>query len=642
MSATYTVKQVAKILGYSTNSIYTFLKEKRIKGVRVGKGRFRIPQSELNRLLLTSGKQSTTTPTAIQSYTQPATQLTDISDDSLRADRFKLFGQIQFSFANIFDWFVGIAAVTSGIALFLFNQVFVQNEIIVSNRLFVFSSIRIILIGCGIGILLSNTSGKYSYVWRRIFFLTLSILGILMAVYLWRSGDISGAFTYGSLALSIVVSMLFTIGGLATFSFYLSVLAMAAAVTPIFGPADKNVKAILTMLNLTIPTFVPIMSLSALAFICAIWWGYIRERKIFWLCTWLASFVFFGLSFWFAQQQYWSRSFLYVVIGITSMFAYLWEEMVESKSKREHMLLTGVFIALCSVLVIGVFIVHVMQASVIETVKREDVQKVSYARARTELAVSDVKNTAEGIALTPNLINAFSKKDSGELNIIGRIIFDSNKNIRRIVSLDRNGIGFHLYPYGTFDQPDLSFRDYFRNARDTGQVAVSDVFQSLTDQSRRQVVAVAVPVYEPGHEFIGVLTASMDLDAIGARLQQIGVPDRGEYVTVIDKHGNIIISPDQKLIGTPSDKNDPTRLGLKGSQGVTATSLSDGTSAIVAYDTISGLGWGIGVWTPLAHAYKLTNTATLSVFLLILFCVVTAAVILQGAHVVWRNHEGGP
>src|SRR3990172_6082229 len=54
MPATYTVKQVAQILGYSTNSIYTFLKEKRIKGVRVGRGRFRIPQFELDRLLLTT------------------------------------------------------------------------------------------------------------------------------------------------------------------------------------------------------------------------------------------------------------------------------------------------------------------------------------------------------------------------------------------------------------------------------------------------------------------------------------------------------------------------------------------------------------------------------------------------------------
>ena len=63
MPATYTVKQVSKLLGYSTNSIYTFLKEKRLKGVRIGKGRFRIPQSELDKFLqVEKGILSKTSP----------------------------------------------------------------------------------------------------------------------------------------------------------------------------------------------------------------------------------------------------------------------------------------------------------------------------------------------------------------------------------------------------------------------------------------------------------------------------------------------------------------------------------------------------------------------------------------------------
>ncbi|MCJ7826380.1 helix-turn-helix domain-containing protein, partial [Patescibacteria group bacterium] len=50
--STYTVKQIASILGFSTNSIYTFLKEKRIRGIRMGKtGRFRISENELQHLL---------------------------------------------------------------------------------------------------------------------------------------------------------------------------------------------------------------------------------------------------------------------------------------------------------------------------------------------------------------------------------------------------------------------------------------------------------------------------------------------------------------------------------------------------------------------------------------------------------------
>ena len=48
----YTVKEVAKLLGFSTNTIYKYLDEGKIKSTRLGKeGRFRIPQKEVAKLL---------------------------------------------------------------------------------------------------------------------------------------------------------------------------------------------------------------------------------------------------------------------------------------------------------------------------------------------------------------------------------------------------------------------------------------------------------------------------------------------------------------------------------------------------------------------------------------------------------------
>lgn len=48
----YTVKEVARLLGFSTNTIYKYLDEGKIKSTRLGKeGRFRIPQKEVAKLL---------------------------------------------------------------------------------------------------------------------------------------------------------------------------------------------------------------------------------------------------------------------------------------------------------------------------------------------------------------------------------------------------------------------------------------------------------------------------------------------------------------------------------------------------------------------------------------------------------------
>ena len=48
----YTVKEVARLLGFSTNTIYKYLDEGKIKSTRLGEeGRFRIPQKEVAKLL---------------------------------------------------------------------------------------------------------------------------------------------------------------------------------------------------------------------------------------------------------------------------------------------------------------------------------------------------------------------------------------------------------------------------------------------------------------------------------------------------------------------------------------------------------------------------------------------------------------
>lgn len=53
MSRLYTVKETAKILGFSTNTIYKYLDTGRLKGTRgsAQQGRFRIPQSQLDQFL---------------------------------------------------------------------------------------------------------------------------------------------------------------------------------------------------------------------------------------------------------------------------------------------------------------------------------------------------------------------------------------------------------------------------------------------------------------------------------------------------------------------------------------------------------------------------------------------------------------
>lgn len=61
MKKFYSVKEAAKILGFSTNTVYTHLEEGSLKGKRVGgRGRFKIPYSELAPYLETTNEEKET------------------------------------------------------------------------------------------------------------------------------------------------------------------------------------------------------------------------------------------------------------------------------------------------------------------------------------------------------------------------------------------------------------------------------------------------------------------------------------------------------------------------------------------------------------------------------------------------------
>lgn len=81
MTKLYTVKQASKILGFSTNTVYKYLNEGVLRGVRSGsKGRFRIPKDSLEEHLGTKipvlPKTPVDTPHSPTESSSPAFALT--------------------------------------------------------------------------------------------------------------------------------------------------------------------------------------------------------------------------------------------------------------------------------------------------------------------------------------------------------------------------------------------------------------------------------------------------------------------------------------------------------------------------------------------------------------------------------------
>lgn len=629
MAATYTVKQVADILGYSTNSIYTFLKEKRIEGVRVGKGRFRIPQSELNRLLLITKGQSEAPPDTGIITPHEAHPPFSLS----------IFGKTHTVAANIFDWFIGVAAIVSGVALYLFNQSF--DVVRVQSAGLVMPAVRILLVGGGLGILLTNFLYDSHRIWHRVFHGVLAVAGITMTIVLLMTRDSDAVGIYGTLTAVIILTMFVSLGRVVPFVLYLSLLAVVAPVIAFAAPGDFHVAALANALGVTpFVTGVGLSGLSAI-FILLFWFGLYWKRVLYWLCSYAAAIVYLALAFWFVHDQFWSRAFFFMIIGLTCTYLPSWEDLVGSRNKKAHTLAVGVFGAIMVVILAAIAVVSITQINVVSTVQQENIRKADFARTMLETDIQSVKSTVTTASINADLISAVQEKNAARLTDLSRIIFESSDSIRRLVIVDKNGTGLFLYPLGTFDQTDLSFRDYFIQNRTTGKLYVSDVFEALVDNAHRKVVMVSAPLYTADKQFIGVLGASLNLDAISARLQKIAIADRGEYIVVLDSRGKRIMHLVPDLIGTDTEPNDPMLLGLQGKTGVEEGYTYDGVHSLIAYTAIDSLHWAIALKAPYNNIYALSGMANVVVAGLVIGCIALAALIFQLSYAFRYKPVGG-
>ena len=606
MPKNYTVKEVADILGFSTNSIYSFLKEKRIKGVRFGRGRFRIPEEELSRILHLSKKSEQ----AIIPPAQPQAPQGDAAFiDIQRRERSDTDAVILPP--NIFDWFVGLAAVVAGAGLFLFNSSVVPAGLVQISA--VFPVIRIVLVSCGLGIIISSifTQGRG---WHGVFHFALCVTGIANAYALATAGDVDGAFLYGALALVIGFTNIVHLGGIVSIGLYASLIAMLLPLTMVVFPFDSHVQMLSAMLGMPALSMGLLFLAVAIALVTAWWLGYVRSHGMFTGATWILVICDVVAAVWYAYINYWSRSFFLVVVGFFTGLLPYWWQVQQTISRRYTLLLHGMLLVVGSVLTIALFVVYILQQNMWQAREIEFANKIRIAQSQLQSAIQSVESSVAVASGNMDFVDAVTKKDLVNLTSFSKIIYESNPNIRRLVFLDAGGDGIALYPYGTFDEPNFAFRDYFQQAKSSGQPYISDVYQAKADNAGRYIVVVAVPLHDRKGVFSGVMAASVDLDRMSLQLAQIAVASRGEYFVVSDNKGVILSHPNQTLIGSTAPASDPLYRGIRGEAGVIENAMIEKKYGMIAYADVPKLRWAISLRVPSGDVFVLTSVVIWSVF----------------------------
>lgn len=627
MASVYTVKQVAKILGYSTNTIYTFLKEGRLVGMRVGRGRFLIPQSEINNLLKVEGKDvfRNIVPT-----------------EEVLSARLKLpcIGRVEITVGNIFDWFVGAAAFIAGLAMFLYNHSFnAANMDISPVTLWI---IRIVITGSGLGILFSNIFEDPRLRWRKIFKLLLAAAGTVMVYYLWLAQDLDGVLIFSSLVLILFISTFLTIRSLVLFGAFISFLAVSAPISIFLARQDTHIVEFFNFFGNPSPDLtLVIFSFLASLFLIFFWYGYFRSRVFFGLASWFAGATFLVMGFQYGVLQYWSRSFLLLIIAFTTFLLPAWDYLTAVKKKKIQIITVATFIAIFFLLLVSVLMVGIIQLNVKSTIEKEDLKKVEYARDFVSNAISAIKFSLSQVAMSTDLIKAVEKKDREGMTAVIKPFFVSNKNLRRVLIFDKDGKGISIYPFGSFDVTDYSFRDYFKAAKASSEPYVSDVFESLIDESRRDVIAVAVQIADSQGNFLGVLAVSVNLETIGFDLQKTADSDRGEIFEIIDSKGKFLIHTQTQLVGTKANATDPILKDFSAGTGRVASGFSSSPVDLIAYTNVPDLYWRVGLVTHIGRIYEMTSFTSMLFLSIILISILVGATLLNVINGSWVRYPIG-
>lgn len=594
MPKTYTVKDVATILGFSTNSIYAFLKEKRIKGVRVGKGRFRIPEEELARILHLSKKPMVSPPPSELNI--PLQKINAEPTVVLRSD------QTDVLTADLFDWFIGIVSVVSGLGLFLFNT---PAHIEPLNQFLSF--LRVVWICVGVGVLASSVYGK-SRGWK-ILFQSILVLTVWTGAYgLARVFDVAGAVLYGSFGIVIVARMLKRISSQVSMGIFMTVLGYGMVLGMALWSQQPLMKSLASLFQIS-PSLILWMTLCVVTLNLSLYWlGYIRRMQWLFVISCgvlgICCIVTAGL---YSNFLYWSRAFFYITLSFFCLFLPIFQLLEPNKSGRQRVYLHLFFACIGGFLILAVLTILTVHQALWHQRINDFQNKIIVGKTFIEGVLVNVTSSVVTASANTDVLINVEKHDAVASVRNAKIVYEGNPLIRRLTFLDAIGDVVAIYPYGVLEYTNYAFRDYFVHVRDTKEVYVSNVFDTNVNQIHKPAVSVTAPFLDTKGIFRGVTVASMNLEKIALQLQQLARESGGEYFTVSDANGKYIIHSNSALVGTSVPSSDPIHKGVEHKHGIEEMILPDGTLGLVAYDSIPSLGWGISIQVPSGSVLALSS-----------------------------------
>lgn len=572
----------------------------------MGKGRFKIPASEVERLL--AGPKLA----PLSQVYRPVPNRDDVVSHMPPRISLGVADSIDEPF-DIFPWFFALTAMVTGVSLFIFSTS--SEMMVIAGLSWLLWIQRVLFLISGIGCLWTLLLGNGNVKVRGMSYAMGAIASfVLLGVCILLNRPV-GALLFGAFGVGIISS--FFTRGIRAFAVHLLLILTGLCVLGGVFPANSGVEQLIPSgIAVAVPT-IALIWLAASILSGVLYHIGKRQSKGAGIAGvgilfFLLSFIAVGL----AQHFSWILSFFILSTAVTMVVAVVWDP--ETLARRsDKAVFTMTYLLIGSVFLVTIGVVHVISSSLLSTMADTLEDRVTYGKVVTVSAIDVAKGAIEGIAQNTAFGDAVGKKSEDILRAYSRGLLEGNRLIAEVHIIDTTGAILQSYPVEENPQEEITgVIELMNQALTAGKPLVRTYL--YTERGKTNPFAwIAVPVYDGNRQMVGGIAASMNFGELSDSLQKIGRSERGEYLEIMDREGRMIVHPKYGDTGESGQHKHMTSLGGEGKKGLIKTIDERGEMVLQSYDSVGRMDWGISAMAPVYSSMELMPVAGLVVSLVV-------------------------
>lgn len=218
----------------------------------------------------------------------------------------------------------------------------------------------------------------------------------------------------------------------------------------------------------------------------------------------------------------------------------------------------------------------------------------------------------ESIKAHPEIKTELAQSNVDAFRTVINYIAENDVDVDSTVAADKNGSA------GSSININISDREYFKKAKDTKGIVISDII--VNKNTGKKQIPICVPVLDDNKDFLGAIISMINIETLKNSMEKIKVAQTG-YGFLMSASGGLLYYPDPDKV----DKNYTEIIKNQNADKVFkedilvqkngfATYTDDaGIEKIVSYSTVPSTGWKVVVVAPASEVFMdATQTKTIT------------------------------